>query len=178
MEIKKGQHGGYRPGAGRKKQHKPADGALVKSAALKKAESKKALVRTVLADIRKDAPTGERKSLKATSEEVRAIALEYCPEIIRGYGEIWRDETLPLPVRQSAAKEIMERGLGKAAQPVNHGDNEGNALIFEGIDSDQLNLAVARLAESVEALKVREAHVPAGRDEGAGQAPGAPVQTH
>jgi hypothetical protein len=184
ITIKSGR-GGKRPGAGRPKKVEQLAQTLAVAAVKPAAKATKQQIENLNKGRAKrgstvvpkaDAPwknpaavpqgtvAAVKATLKATAAECRAIAMEYCPEVIRGYGELWRDQDQPLSVRLLAANQLLDRGIGKAAQPVHHADANGEAFVFEEIDGDALELAATRLIQAIESAK---AGVPAGRDDGA-----------
>lgn len=57
--------------------------------------------------------------------EVREIAQKFGPESIRGLIAIAQDKDEPTAARVSAYKEVLDRGYGKAAQPVTGEGGEG-----------------------------------------------------
>src|SRR5690349_17393980 len=62
-------------------------------------------------------------------KEVRELAQKFGPESIKGLIEIAKDRAEPTAARVSAYKEVLDRGYGKAAQPVTGEDGEGPVLL-------------------------------------------------
>lgn len=54
--------------------------------------------------------------------EVRTLAQKYGAQAIDALAEIMNDKEQAAPARVSAAKELLDRGYGKAPQPVTDGD--------------------------------------------------------
>lgn len=73
----------------------------------------------------------------ALLKEVRALAGEFTEEAVRGLVAIARDETQPAPARVAAWDKILDRAVGKAAQPQTGEGGEGPIrLKIEIIDAD------------------------------------------
>lgn len=64
---------------------------------------------------------------KATAD-IKAIAQEFGEEAIKHLVEIARDGDAPHAARVAAVKEILDRGYGKARQPLEHTGAEGGPI--------------------------------------------------
>jgi hypothetical protein len=58
---------------------------------------------------------------KATAE-IKALAQDYGPDAIKTLVSIMKAAKQPPAARVAAAKELLDRGYGKAAQPIEGGD--------------------------------------------------------
>jgi hypothetical protein len=54
---------------------------------------------------------------------IKALAQEYGKEAIETLAKIMRSGETPPPARVAAAKELIERGYGKASQPIGGADD-------------------------------------------------------
>ena len=79
-------------------------------------------------------PTGENgRSL--TAREVRNLAREKTPRMMQILEEIAEDVDAKPQARAAAANSLIDRGYGKAVQPV----AESSASVFEDMDDEQLD---------------------------------------
>lgn len=62
-----------------------------------------------------------------TTADIKAVAQEFGPEAVKYLVEIARDGDAPPAARVAAVKEILDRGYGKAKQPI-VGDDESPAI--------------------------------------------------
>jgi len=67
------------------------------------------------------------------------------------------DVEQPMASRAYAANQILDRGIGKAAQPLHHGNANGEALVFEEMNTDKLDLALKRLELAVSGAEANSA---------------------
>ncbi len=63
--------------------------------------------------------------------DVRALAQEYGPSAIQTLAEIMQDREQVAPARVAAAKELMDRGYGKAVQQTEISGKDGAPLAYE-----------------------------------------------
>lgn len=97
---------------------------------------------------------GRKKGIpNKITADVKAIAQSYGEEAIMHLVEIARDGEAPHAARVSAVKEILDRGFGKAAQPLEHTGSDGGPVEI----ANTLNVA----SLSTEAL----AEIMAAKDE-------------
>lgn len=79
-------------------------------------------------------PTGENgRSL--TAREVRNLAREKTPRMMQILEEIAEDEDAKPQARAAAANSLIDRGYGKAVQPV----AESSMTVFEDMDDEELD---------------------------------------
>lgn len=67
-------------------------------------------------------------------KHVRELARSHTEEAIETWVEVMRDKSAPPAARVSAANSVVERGWGKAAQPVTGEDGEGPAELIHRIE--------------------------------------------
>jgi hypothetical protein len=71
------------------------------------------------------ARTGGRApgTLNHSTADIKALAFKHCPDAIMGLAKLAQD---PSPmIRMAAYKELLDRGIGRAAQPQTGADGEG-----------------------------------------------------
>lgn len=64
-----------------------------------------------------------------TPTEIRSLARSHCESAINVLKGIMNEPSAPYAARVSAAQILMDRGLGKAAQPITGEHGEGPAKI-------------------------------------------------
>ena len=62
-------------------------------------------------------------------KDIRAFALAQCETAIRVLAGIARQKNAPIMARIAASQALMDRGLGKAAQPITGQDGEGPVIV-------------------------------------------------
>lgn len=67
---------------------------------------------------------------KATAD-IKALAQEYGQAAVHTLAEIMQDVAQPSAARVSAAKELMDRGYGKAMQPTELTGKDGAPFAYE-----------------------------------------------
>ena len=80
-------------------------------------------------------PAGRKPGIpnKATAD-IKALAQVHGSKAIAVLVKIMNDLSEPSAVRTTAAKELLDRGYGKAKQEVNVQPGDGWAEIFEAVD--------------------------------------------
>lgn len=70
-------------------------------------------------------------TLNKATHDVRALAQEYGPSAIQTLAAIMQDVEQAAPARVAAAKELMDRGYGKAVQATEITGKDGAPLAYE-----------------------------------------------
>ena len=65
--------------------------------------------------------------------DVKALAQVYCSDAIDTLAKIMSDSEVPPAARVSAAKELIDRGYGKAIQPTELSGKDGAPFAYEFI---------------------------------------------
>lgn len=81
------------------------------------------------------APNAHKKVQPWVAAEVRRAAREYAREIIEGLADLMRDRDAPPAVRKSAMDALLDRGYGKAVQPI----EAGGPGSFDNMADDELD---------------------------------------
>lgn len=84
---------------------------------------------------------------KATAE-VKSLARQYGAEMIDVLASIAKDDKRPESARVSAAKELLDRGYGKAVQMIS-GPDEGPIQVESRLDVSQLTDEQLRALASI-----------------------------
>lgn len=79
--------------------------------------------------------TGGRKAgaPNRVTADIKALAQTYGPEAVDTLAEIMRDGSHPPAARVAAAKELIDRGFGKAVQPTELSGKDGMPFAYEFI---------------------------------------------
>jgi hypothetical protein len=70
-------------------------------------------------------------SLNKITADVKAMAKTYGADAVDTLAEIMRDTVQPPAARVAAAKELLDRGYGKAVQINEHAGKDGAPLAYE-----------------------------------------------
>lgn len=172
--------GGKRPGAGRPKGAQGSKNLIIKTTAPEKGARQVAKGVTTKPARTPEGQVGRVITLDPTlpgltPEEIRAIARKYGGDAIQFFAAVLMDVEQPMASRAYAANQILDRGIGKAAQPLHHGNANGEALVFEEMNTDKLDLALKRLELAVSGA---EANSAARRDDEAEEDKGAKPGLH
>ncbi|MCY1285671.1 hypothetical protein D9M69_491140 [compost metagenome] len=93
---------------------------------------------------------GRRKGTpnKATVD-VKALAQQYSEEAVKSLVEIMRDGDAPHAARVAAAKDILDRGHGKATQPIAGDPDRPPVGMAPQLTDDQLETLARKINDEV-----------------------------
>lgn len=99
---------------------------------------------------------GRKKgSVNKVTADIKAIAQSFGEEAIIHLVEIARDSDAPHAARVAAVKEILDRGYGKAKQPLEHTGEDGGPIKTETL-LDVSSLSTEVLEEIMKAKDAAE----------------------
>lgn len=75
----------------------------------------------------------QRGSLNKTTADIKALAQVHGSDAVNTLALIMADSSIPPAARVSAAKELIDRGYGKAVQPTELSGKDGTPLAYEFI---------------------------------------------
>lgn len=81
--------------------------------------------------------------------DIKALAQTYGPDAIDTLAEIMRNEAAPEAARISAAKELIDRGFGKAVQTVQSTGADGGPIQFSDMTEQRFKKIAQELADEV-----------------------------
>jgi hypothetical protein len=96
--------------------------------------------------------TGGRKkgTPNKSTAQIRDLAFKYCPEAILTLVKIMRSKTSPEQARTGAAKELLDRGIGRSTEFVQHSGVDGEPIQVEMNESDaELQRRAAAMLEYI-----------------------------
>lgn len=64
-------------------------------------------------------------SLNKSTADIKALAFQHCPKAIAFLVSVIEAKTEPTVTKIAAAKELLDRGIGRAAQPQTGADGDG-----------------------------------------------------
>lgn len=90
--------------------------------------------------------TGGRKkgSTNRVTADIKALAQTYGPDAIDVLAEIMKDESAPEAARIAAARELIDRGFGKATQPISGDPDMPPIGITNTVDYSKLSKEALR----------------------------------
>jgi hypothetical protein len=75
----------------------------------------------------------QKGTLNRSTADIKALAQVYGSDAVETLAEIMKDEGQPPAARVAAAKELIDRGYGKAMQPTELSGAGGTPLAYEFI---------------------------------------------
>jgi hypothetical protein len=90
--------------------------------------------------VAKGRKTGGRQlgSLNQSTAEVKSLARVHGPDAVRLLADVMNNEKEPTPIRISTARQLLDRGYGKPAQPYGPYDGEPITVIIRRFADDPL----------------------------------------
>ncbi len=94
-------------------------------------------------------PSGRPKHLMPDGRSVAEAARDFGPRALQVLMDVAEDEDAPASARAGAASTLLERGYGKATQPIS-GDAEGSPIQTEQkVDISGLPIEVQRMIAKI-----------------------------
>jgi NAD(P)-dependent dehydrogenase (short-subunit alcohol dehydrogenase family) len=85
---------------------------------------------------------------RATAD-IKALAQTYGPDAVDTLADIMKDVAAPAAARVAAARELIDRGFGKAIQTVHNAGADGGPMQFAEITQERFGAIAREMADKV-----------------------------